>query len=78
MDLDKACSEGQCFCCDEKGHLVCNCPKPCQQNVRSIDTESDDRGAPSTMTSIQQMFSSLNDEQQAALAKELGFVLTPQ
>ena len=78
MDLDKAHSEGQCFRCGEKGHLVHNCPKPHQQNVRSVDTESNNRGAQSMTTSTQQMFSSLNNEQRAALARELGFVLTPQ
>ena len=80
MDLDKAHSEGRCFRCGEKGHLACNCPKPRQQTVRSLEVnpESNDRGAQSTTTSIRQMFSSLDTEQRAALARELGFVLTPQ
>ena len=80
MDLDKACSEGRCFHCGKKGHLARNCLKPCQQTIQSLEVnpESNDRGAQSTTTSIRQMFSSLDTEQRAALARELGFVLTPQ
>ena len=81
MDLDKARAERLCFRCGQKGHISKVCPNKGQPAVRQVaigDTETNNRPLPGNATVIRQAFMGLGNEERAALAKELGFVLPLQ
>ena len=81
MDLDKARAERRCFTCGQKGHISRYCPHKGQTVVRQTiveDTGTSNQRPAGAATIIRQAFMGLGNEERAALARELGFVLPPQ